>query len=106
MKYKDTFFSLINTYLLFGFIYSAIIWAVWTFLFVDLTGINLSFLQVFGIYMIARILVGNSSTQYVSNFYSPKPFDMNELNKRFDEFKEEFGDNEIEVEDRRNDKRD
>ena len=40
--------------------------------------------------MIARILVGNSSTQYVSNFYSPKPFDMNELNKRFDEFKEEM----------------
>jgi hypothetical protein len=106
MKYKDTFFSLLNTYLLFGLIYSGIIWLIWNFLFVSITGISLSFLQVFGLYVITRILVGNSSTQYVSNFYSPKPFDMNELDNKFNQLKEEFGDSEIEVEDRRNDKRD
>ena len=105
MNYKQTFFNLVNTYLLFGLIYSGIIWVVWNFLFVDLTGISLSFLQVFGIYMISRILVGNSSTQYVSNFYSPKPFDMNDINKKFDEIKEEFSDD-VNVEDNRDDKRD
>ena len=105
MNYKQTFFNLVNTYLLFGLIYSGIIWVVWNFLFVDLTGISLSFLQVFGIYMISRILVGNSSTQYVSNFYSPKPFDMNDINKKFDEIKEQFSDD-VNVEDNRDDKRD
>jgi len=104
MKYRETFFNLVNTYLLFGLMYSGIIWIVWNFLFVNLTGISLSFLQVFGIYMISRILVGNSSTQYVSNFYSPKPFDMNDINKKFDEIKEEFSDD-VNVEDNRDDKR-
>ena len=105
MKYRETFFTLLNTYFLFGLMYSAIIWLVWNFLFVDLTGVNLSFLQVFAIYMISRILVGNSSTQYVSNFYSPKPFDMNDINKKFDEIKEQFSDD-INIEDNRDDKRD
>lgn len=90
MNYKETFFSLLNTYFLFGLIYSGIIWLIWKFLFVDYTGVSLSFLQVFGIYVVARILVGNSSTQYVSNFYSPKPFNVEDINKTFDEISERF----------------
>jgi len=103
MKYRETFFNLVNTYLLFGLIYSGIIWVVWNFLFVSITGIGLSFLQVFGLYVIARILVGNSSTQYISNFYSPKPFDINEINNKFNEIKEQFAED---VEDNTDDKRD
>ena len=90
MNYKETFFSILNTYLLFGLLYSGVIWLIWNFLFTTSTGISLSFLQVFGLYIIARILVGNSSTQYVSNFYSPKPFDVGELDKRLEEMKEKF----------------
>lgn len=79
---------MINTYLLFGLIYSGMIWLIWNFLFTDTTGISLSFLQIFGIYVIARILVGNSSTQYVSNFYSPKPFNLEDIDKTFNSLKE------------------
>lgn len=105
MNYRETFFSLLNTYLLFGLIYSGIIWLIWNLLFVSITGINLSFLQVFGIYVIARILVGNSSTQYVSNFYSPKPMSIDDINKKFDELKEKYSED-FEFEDNRDDKRD
>ena len=90
MNYKETFFSLLNSYFLFGLIYSGIIWLIWNFLFVDITGISLSFLQVFGLYIITRILVGNSSHQYISNYYSPKPFDVNELDKRIEEIKQNY----------------
>jgi len=105
MKYRETFFSLLNTYLLFGLIYSGIIWLAWTLLFASSTGISLSFLQVFGIYLIARILVGNSSTQYVSNFYSPKPMKIDDINKKFDEIKEKYSED-FGFEDNRDDKRD
>jgi len=90
MNYKETFFSILNTYFLFGLIYSGVVWLIWAFLFADFTGISLSFLQVFGIYVVARILVGNNSTQYVSNFYSPKPFNIEDINKTFDEISERF----------------
>jgi hypothetical protein len=105
MNYKETFFNLLNTYLLFGLMYSGIIWLIWNFLFASLTGISLSFLQVFGLYVITRILVGNSSTQYVSNFYSPKPMSIDDINKKFDELKEKYSED-FEFEDNRDDKRD
>jgi len=90
MNYKETFFNILNTYFLFGLIYSGVIWLIWSFLFVDYTGVSLSFLQVFAIYVIARILVGNSSTQYISNFYSPKPLNIENIDKTFDEIIERF----------------
>ena len=99
MNYRETFFSLLNTYFLFGLLYSGIVWLIWTFLFVDTTGISLSFLQVFGIYVVARILVGNSSTQYVSNFYSQKPFNVEDINKTFDDIRERLNEEDNEKRD-------
>ena len=105
MNYKETFFNLLNTYFLFGLLYSGIVWLIWTFLFVDITGVSLSFIQVFGLYIIARILVGNSSSQYVSNFYSTKPLDLDAVSKRMEEIQKQYGDD-FDVEDNRNEKRD
>lgn len=106
MNYKETFFSLLNSYLLFGLIYSGVIWLIWTFLFVDATGFSLSFLQVFGLYVMTRILVGNSSHQYISNYYSPKPLDVNELDKRLEEMKQKYSDDFDIQDERQNEKRD
>lgn len=105
MNYKETFFNLLNTYFLFGLLYSGIVWLIWTFLFVDITGVSLSFIQVFGLYIIARILVGNSSSQYVSNFYSTKPLDLDAVSKKMEEIQKQYGDD-FDVEDNRNEKRD
>ena len=105
MNYKETFFNLLNTYFLFGLLYSGIVWLIWTFLFVDITRVSLSFIQVFGLYIIARILVGNSSSQYVSNFYSTKPLDLDAVSKKMEEIQKQYGDN-FDVEDNRNEKRD
>ena len=105
MNYKETFFNLLNTYLLFGLLYSGIVWLIWTFLLADSTGVSLSFIQVFGIYIIARILVGNSTSQYISNFYSTKPLDLDAVSKKMEEIQKEYG-NDFDVEDNRNEKRD
>lgn len=103
MNYRNTFIGLVNTYLIFGLIYSGVIWIIWEFLFANVTNISLSFLQVFGIYIIARILVGNSTSQYVSNFYSTKPIDLDAVSKKMEEIQKEYGDD-FDVEDNRNEK--
>ena len=71
----------------------------------NITGVSLSFIQVFGLYVIARILVGNSSSQYVSNFYSTKPLDLDAVSKKMEEIQKQYGDD-FDVEDNRNEKRD
>jgi hypothetical protein len=105
MNYKETFFNILNTYFLFGLIYSGIVWLIWTFLFSDSIGVSLSFIQVFGIYVIARILVGNSSSNYTSNFYSTKPLDLDAVSKKMEEIQKQYGDD-FNIEHNKNEKRD
>lgn len=79
MNKNIDWFNLLSSYFLFAFIYSAIIWVIWNFLFASFVNITFSYLQVLGIYTIARLLFGNTNTNYVSNFYSPKPMDLDKI---------------------------
>jgi len=71
--------NLFGSYFLFAFIYSGIIWIIWSFLFAPFFDLSFSYLQVLGIYTIARLLFGNTNTNYVSNFYSPKSMDLDKI---------------------------
>jgi hypothetical protein len=71
--------DLATTYIFFGLIYGTIVTLVWNYLFEPITFIHLSILQGFGIHLIARILFGNTNTNYISNFYSPKTPDLDKI---------------------------
>jgi len=71
--------DLATTYIFFGLIYGTIVTLVWNYLFEPITLIHLSILQGFGIHLIARILFGNTNTNYISNFYSPKTPDLDKI---------------------------
>lgn len=87
---KTDWFGLVSSYLIFAFIYSAVIWIIWNFLFAPFFNLNFSYLQVLGAYTIARLLFGNTNTNYISNFYSPKTPDLNKIDSYLKEFKEEL----------------
>jgi hypothetical protein len=71
--------DLATTYIFFGLIYGTIVTLVWNYLFEPITFIHLSILQGFGIHLIARILFGNTNTNYISNFYSPKTPNLDKI---------------------------
>lgn len=98
MKYKVDWFNLATTYLFFGFVYSGVIWLIWNFLFAPFYNLQFSFLQVLGGYTIARILFGNSNTNYVSNIYSPKAPDLEKIDEYLKDFQNELDKETQEVE--------
>jgi hypothetical protein len=79
MNKNIDWFNLLGSYFLFAFVYSAVIWVIWNFLFAPFFNITFSYLQVLGAYTITRLLFGNTNTNYVSNFYSPKPMDLDKI---------------------------
>lgn len=98
MKYKVDWFNLATTYLFFGFVYSGVIWLIWNFLFAPFYNLQFSFLQILGGYTIARILFGNSNTNYVSNIYSPKAPDLEKIDEYLKDFQNELDKEAQEVE--------
>ena len=72
--------DLATTYIFFGLLYGTIITLTWNYLFESITFVHLSILQGFGMHLIARILFGNTNTNYISNFYSPKTPDLDKIN--------------------------
>lgn len=87
---KTDWFGLVSSYLVFAFIYSAIIWITWNFLFAPFFDISFSYLQVLGAYTITRLLFGNSNTNYVSNFYSQKPMDLDKIDSYIKDFQDQL----------------
>jgi hypothetical protein len=77
---KLNLLDLATTYIFFGLIYGTIITLTWNYLFEQTFNIHLSILQGFGIHLIARILFGNTNTNYISNFYSQKTPDLDKIN--------------------------
>jgi hypothetical protein len=90
MNNKVDWFNFIGSYLLFAFIYSAVIWVIWNFLFAPFFNITFTYLQVLGAYTITRLLFGNTNTNYVSNFYSPQPMDLNKIDNYLKDFKNQL----------------
>lgn len=97
---KTDWFGLVSSYLVFAFIYSAIIWIIWNFLFAPFFDISFSYLQVLGAYTITRLLFGNSNTNYVSNFYSQKPMDLDKIDSYIKDFQDQLDRDAEEVEKR------
>ena len=90
MNNKVDWINLIGSYCLFAFIYSAVIWAIWSFLFAPFFNINFSYLQVLGAYTIARLLFGNTNTNYISNIYSQKPVDLDKIDNYIKDFQNQL----------------
>ena len=65
---------------------------LWNFLFSAVSGFQLTALQAMGLYAMIRILFNNSNNTYVSNFYSSEPLDMNRVEEKINELKEEYED--------------
>ena len=64
---------------------------LWNFLFSNLSGFQLTALQGMGLYVMIRILFNNSNNTYVSNFYSSETLDMDKVEEKINELKEEYG---------------
>jgi len=90
MNNKIDWINLIGSYCLFGFIYSAVIWAIWSFLFAPFFNITFTYLQVLGAYTIARLFFGNTNTNYVSNFYSPKVPNLDKIDQYLKDLQDEL----------------
>ena len=67
---------------------------LWNFLFSNLSGFQLTALQGMGLYAMVRILFNNSNNTYVSNFYSSEPLDMDKVEEKINDLKEEYGEDE------------
>jgi len=90
--------DLATTYIFFGLIYGTIITLTWNYLFESITFVHLSTLQGFGMHLIARILFGNTNTNYISNFYSPKTPDLDKIDSYLKEIQEDLDRESDEVE--------
>jgi hypothetical protein len=99
MKYQIDWLNLATTYLFFGFVYSAVIWVIWNFLFAPFYDLHFSYLQILGGYTIIRILFGNSNTNYVSNIYTPKAPDLDKIDDYLKDFQDQLDKEAKEVED-------
>ena len=99
MNKNTDWFNLFTSYFIFAFIYSGIIWFIWQFLFAPFFNLDFTYLQVLGIYTIARILFGNTNTNYISNFYSPKSPDLNKIDEYLKDFQDQLDKESKEVED-------
>lgn len=82
--------NLFTSYFIFAFLYSAIIWIIWQFLFVPFWNISFTYLQTLGIYTITRLLFGNTNTNYISNFYSPKPISLDKIDNYIKDFQNQL----------------
>jgi len=90
MNNKVDWINLVGSYCLFAFIYSAVIWAIWNFLFASFFNITFTYLQVLGAYTIARLLFGNTNTNYISNIYSQKPVDLDKIDNYIKDFQNQL----------------
>jgi len=90
MNNKVDWINLIGSYCLFAFIYSAVIWAIWSFLFAPFFNITFTYLQVLGAYTIARLFFGNTNTNYISNIYSQKPVDLDKIDNYIKDFQNQL----------------
>ena len=95
---KIDLLDLLTTYIFFGLVYGAVVTLTWNYLFEPITFVHLSFLQGFGMHLIARILFGNTSTNYISNFYSPKTPDLDKIDSYLKEIQEDLDKEADEVE--------
>ena len=103
MKFpKFDYLNLATTYLLFGLIYGTIVAVVWNYLFEPISNIHLSILQGFGIHLITRILFGNTNTNYISNFYAKESFDLDKIDEKIKDIKEDLEFEEERIEDEMN----
>jgi len=100
MNRKIDWMNLVSSYLFFAFVYSGVIWVIWEFLFAPFFNLDFSFLQILGIYTISRTLFGNSNTNYISNFYSPKAPDLDKIDQYLKDFQNELDRESEEVEKR------
>jgi len=82
--------NLFTSYFIFAFIYSGIIWGIWEFFFTPFFNISFTYLQVLGVYTIARLLFGNTNTNYISNIYSQKPVDLNKIDNYIKDFQNQL----------------
>ena len=98
MNKNVDWFNLFTSYLIFAFIYSGVIWFIWQFLFAPFFNLNFSYLQILGAYTIARLLFGNTNTNYISNFYSPKAPDLDKIDQYLKDFQNELDRESEEVE--------
>jgi len=98
MNKKIDWLNLATSYLIFAFIYSSLIYVMWNYLFAPVFDLNFSFLQILGAYSIARILFGNTNTNYISNFYSQKAPDLDKIDSYLKEFQEQLDKESEEVE--------
>ena len=95
---KLNILDLLTTYIFFGLVYGAVVTLTWNYLFEPTFNIHLSFLQGFGIHLITRILFGNTNTNYISNFYSPKTPDLDKIDSYLKEIQEDLDRESDEVE--------
>jgi len=103
MKFpKFDYLNLATTYILFGLIYGVIVAVVWNYLFEPISNIHLSILQGFGIHLITRILFGNTNTNYISNFYAKESFDLDKIDEKIKDIKEDLELEEERIEDEMN----
>ena len=98
MNNKTDWFNVLTSYFVFAFIYSGIIWGIWEFLFTPFFNLDFSYLQILGAYTIARLLFGNTNTNYISNFYSPKTPDLDKIDSYLKEIQEDLDRESDEVE--------
>jgi len=95
---KLNLLDLLTTYIFFGLVYGAVVTLVWNYLFEPITFVHLSILQGFGVHLIARILFGNTNTNYISNFYTPKSMDLNKIDSYLKEIQADLDKEADEVE--------
>jgi len=100
MNKKIDWLNLVTSYLTFAFVYSSLIYVMWNYLFAPVFDLNFSFLQVLGAYTICRMLFGNTNTNYISNFYSPKAPDLDKIDQYLKDFQNELNRESEEVEKR------
>jgi len=98
MNKKIDWLNLTTSYLIFAFIYSSLIYVMWNYLFAPVFNLNFSFLQILGAYTTCRILFGNTNTNYISNFYSPKTPDLDKIDSYLKEMQADLDKEADEVE--------
>lgn len=99
MNKKIDWTNLVWSYALFSFGYSAVIYIIWNYLFASVFGnLTLSYLQILGAYTACRLLFGNTNTNYVSNFYTPKTPDLDKIDSYLKEMQADLDKEADEVE--------
>jgi hypothetical protein len=100
MKFpKFDILDMVTNYLFFSFVYSAVIYIIWNYLFAPVfSNFTLSYLQILGAYTACRLLFANTSTNYISNFYSQKTPDLDKIDSYLKEIQADLDKEAEEVE--------